>query len=231
MILATGALLAFGPASGVLAQGSINLDNSQSTGRLSIDAPGNYYGGVYGVEVWEMSGARLVPPGINGVYPIQAYNDMVSAGFKRVAIFSDQNNSSTPGIIRLGELDIPDVVPKGATVVIALAMWNDAEPTWEDAGWFGVNLRLGVLAFVNATADYTAIRAPAPPALSGWTSDLIMSIPEPSTVALAGVGAAAWLMLRRSARRTPLSRTNGRGTAAGRTGNPPNPSRPTPGEG
>ena len=42
------------------------------------------------------------------------------------ATFADQNNSSTPGIIRLGEVDMPDVTPKGANVVIALAMWNSA---------------------------------------------------------------------------------------------------------
>ena len=117
----------------------------------------------------------------------------------REATFADQNNSSTPGIIRLGELDMPDVAPYGATVVIALAMWDTAATSFYNATYNQVPPEpSGVLAFVNPTADYTAVPTPVPPALSGWTSDLVLAaIPEPSALALAGLGAAAWLLLRR----------------------------------
>lgn len=104
-------------------------------------------------------------------------------------------NSSTPGIIRLGELDMPLVAPYGATVVIALAMWDNAATSFDRQVLPGTT---GVLAFVNPTADYTAVPTPVPPGLSGWTSDLVIAaIPEPSTFALAAVGAAAWLLVRR----------------------------------
>jgi hypothetical protein len=51
LVLATAALAAFGPALGARAQGSIEIDNSLSTGRVCIGYPGNYCAGVYGVEV------------------------------------------------------------------------------------------------------------------------------------------------------------------------------------
>ena len=194
LMLATAALAAFGPALGARAQGSVVIDNSQSTGRFAYGAPGHDYGGAYGVEVWMLT-LPAVPRGINGLNnPFAAYLAMREDGLRLQATFADQNNSSTPGIIRLGEVDMPDVTPKGANVVIALAMWDSAGPTFESGalGW-------GVLAFVNPTADYTAVPAPVPPALSGWTSDLVMinPIPEPSVFALAAAAAAAWLLVRR----------------------------------
>ena len=104
--------------------------------------------------------------------------------------------AASPGIIRLSEVDMPTVVPKGATVTIALAMWDNAAPTFSKSGMGATSW--GVLAFLNPTADYTAVPTPVPPALSGWNSDLVLinPIPEPSVFALAVAGAAAWLLVR-----------------------------------
>ena len=206
LILAAAALAGMGPAVGARAQGSVELDNSQSTGWVTFDGPARYTG-LYGVEVWELN-ADVVPPGINPVNPYGSpyapvsYTDMENAGFRKEATFHDQT-MLFPGTIQLGELDMPNVAPAGANVVIALAMWGTAAPTFSDAAsvWTHGVVPLGVLAFVNPTADYTAFPTPAPPALSGWTSPLVMGTyleaPEPSTFALAGVGAAAWLLARR----------------------------------
>jgi len=207
LILAAAALAAIGPALGARAQGSIDLDNSQSTGRVAINLPGTYYQGVYGLEVWELN-ADVVPPGINRTSPWVftsapgAYANMVSAGFRKEATFRDQ--SMYGGHIGFGELDMPAVAPAGANVVIALSVWDTVAPTASGAlnAWDGGNVGAGVIAFVNPTANYTAFPTPAPPALSGWTSDLVMNVeiapaPEPSAFALAVVGAAAWLSLRR----------------------------------
>ena len=193
LVLATAALAAFGPALGARAQGSIEVDNSLSTGRVCFVYPGNYYGGPYGVEVW-MFNAPAVPPWISEEpNPLAALSGLGAAGFSLEATFEDQNMASTPGIVQLGELDMPDVTPAGARVVIALAVWNSATPAGATA--------LGVIAFMNPTADYTASPPLGPPPLSGWTEDLVMGFPvltpEPSTSALAALGVALWLLLRR----------------------------------
>jgi hypothetical protein len=127
---------------------------------------------------------------------------MESAGFRKEATFASQD--AIFGTIGLGKLDMPNVAPAGASVVIGLAVWDTAAPTFSVNAWLDGKVAAGVIAFVNPTADYTAFPTPAPPALSGWTSDLVMTvelIPEPSAFALAGVGAAVWLLLRR--RRNP----------------------------
>ncbi len=64
------------------------------------------------------------------------------------------------------------------------------------------NTRTGVVAFVNATADYTLVGGrPSPAGITGWDTsagmDLVMTaIPEPSTFALAGLGVAILWTLR-----------------------------------
>jgi len=203
-----------GPAVGARAQGSVDLDNSQSTGFAGVNGP-KAYSGVYGVEVWELN-ANVVPPGINQVNifnivdPTGFLESLEILGFRKEATFADQV-MLFPGRIRLGELDMPAVAPAGASVVIALAMWDTAAPTFSDASvaFFNGKAAVGGLAFVNPTADYTAFPKPGPPALSGWTSPLVMGTyleaPEPSTFALAGVGAAVWLSLRRHRNRRQRS--------------------------
>ncbi|MGO9200540.1 MAG: hypothetical protein ACLQM8_08370, partial [Limisphaerales bacterium] len=192
LVLAAAALAAFGPALGARAQGSIDVDNSLSTGRVCIGYPGNYYGGVYGVLVF-MLNVPAVPLGINdNPNPFNALDALGVDGFNLEATFFNENMASTPGIVQLGEVDMPDVTPAGARVVIALAIWDSA--TFHDPA-----TALGVVAFMNPTADYTASPPLGPPPLSGWTSDLVMfsPIPEPSTSALAALGVALWLLLRR----------------------------------
>ncbi|MGA2656670.1 MAG: PEP-CTERM sorting domain-containing protein [Verrucomicrobiota bacterium] len=205
LILAAAALAGMGPAVGARAQGSVELDNSQSTGWVTFDGPARYTG-LYGVEVWELN-ADVVPPGINPVNPYGSpyapvsYTDMENAGFRKEATFHDQT-MLFPGTIQLGEVDMPNVAPAGASVVIALAVWDSAAPTFSDIldAYAHGKLGAGVVAFVNPTANYTAFPKPPPPPLSGWTSDLVMTVdtvPEPSAFLLAGAGAAAWLLLRR----------------------------------
>ena len=57
LTLAIVGAAAFALAAGAFAQGSINLDNSMLANGVAIGIPGNYYGGTYGMEVWELSGS------------------------------------------------------------------------------------------------------------------------------------------------------------------------------
>jgi hypothetical protein len=181
------------------AQGSVRFDNSHSAGRLAFVAPGNPYGGVFGLEVWELN-ATTVPANINGLFPTIAYSNLVADGFKLERTFANQNNAATPGLVALGELDMFDVSPPGSTAVLALVAWTGAARDF----WSFLNNPIapacaGVLAFVNPTADFSALPAPDPPYLTGWNSDLVMvyAVPEPAVPALAALGAAAFLIFGR----------------------------------
>jgi hypothetical protein len=187
-------------ALGALAQGSVSLSNAGSAGRV-VDSAGHPYGGVFGLEVWGLDGTTipanlLQPPhDTTGLYA-----QWSADGFWLEGTFANRNNASTPGIIDLGELDMPfpAVRPAGASMIVGLWMWNTDDPSFVAAlAREPANLlAYGGVVFVNPTANYAAIPEPSPPDLSGWTSDLIMVrfVPEPSTLALAGLGATLCLL-------------------------------------
>lgn len=207
---AAAALAALGVALGAFAQGSVALDNSLSSGRLCVAttfpyAPGDAhepYGGPYGLAVYELNSATFDPNQVNNRL-FQGPGELGVVGFTLVATFAGLDNTTTPGIINLGELDMPQVNPKGSTVALGLVAWGSSESFDQYFGAGGGGLPflgpLGGVVFINQTADYTALPKPNPPALSGWSDDLVMyqEIPEPSALLLAALGAAALFPLRR----------------------------------
>jgi PEP-CTERM motif len=185
-------------ALGAFGQGSVIINNFASIGGITIDTAGNWYSGTFGMEVWMLNGTN-VPSNINSFNGVEggivsAYVNLAADGFRLEATYSGRTISSIEsGNINLGQLNMPDVSPANSQVVLALVAWNN------NAGSFSAMLssytgapRTGMVPFVNPT-----FTAPQPPvALEGWTQDLLMAIPEPSTFALAGLGSAAWLCLR-----------------------------------
>ncbi len=173
---------------GAFAQGSIQIDNSQGMYGLTIDEPGSYYTGTFGLEVWELNGTTI-PPGITPVlYPkvgaipglcgdvLNAYEALAGTGFTKEATFAGQL-ANGGAISMLPEVRMPNVWPAGSSVVIALVAWNnDAASFWQMTSTAQAETRAGIVAFVNPTADYTRLPSPAPPPLVGWTnSDLVLA--------------------------------------------------------
>jgi len=197
MIGLAAASLAFG----ALGQGTISLDNSGATGRICLDAPGNYYSGPIGLEVWELAGTT-VPSALRG--PLNG--DLADAylpdfGFRLEATFINQ--TAIGGVIKLGTVALPDVMPGGSRVVLGLLAWNTSDASIAAIPPFKP-WASGLILFVTPTGDPMSSPPVSPPSLSSsWTSDFILYsfLPEPSPVALAGIGMAFWLLLGRRHKR------------------------------
>jgi hypothetical protein len=189
-------------ALGALAQGTIDLDDSKLANGVATQTAGDYYTGTYGMEVWELSGATVIPAGINGSLPYLAYDMMVADGFTKEATFAHET-MTVPGTFVLGEITLPNVTPAGSAVVLGLAVWDTSDLSWNAMLIGRGHAIAGVIAFVNPTANPAGSGPPPVPAnLTGWTpgvGDLVMvtPLPEPSALALAGVGVAALFVLRR----------------------------------
>ena len=185
-------------ALGAFGQGSVVMNNFASVGGITVNTPGNWYSGVFGMEVWMLNGTN-VPSNINSFNGVEggivnAYANLSADGFHLEHTYSGQTISSIEsGFINLGQLDMPDVSPANSRVVLALVDWNNTAVSFSAmlSSYTGAT-RAGMVAFVNPT-----FTSPHPPvALEGWTQDLLMAIPEPSPFALAGLGCAAWLCWR-----------------------------------
>jgi len=206
-LLLTGVTLV-GFACAVFAQGNFYLNTSSDNNGVAIDSSGNYYNAPglttpnAGVEVWELNGVNnSVISAINSVpvgpgSGVTQYAMLVPDGFKLEATVTGINIQD--GVLAVAKsVAMPDVSPAGTTVTVALAIWNNATATsWANmVASAGAATRAGVLAFSQATAVLPA----APPNITTMNSqDLVMTtVPEPSTFALAGLGAAALLIFRR----------------------------------
>src|SRR5208337_280435 len=99
------------------------------------------------------------------------------------------------GVIRMG-----DVGPAGAPVVVAAAAWNTSAANWSTMlGGANSSTRAGVVAWVQPTDNYMAPGGIAPElAWGNLDQDLLMlSVPEPGALELAGLGTALVVLFRK----------------------------------
>jgi PEP-CTERM motif len=191
--LLTGIALA-GLTLAAVGQGSVAVDNQTAVGGIALDTPGNYYTGKYGLEIWAKTGAIGANiNSFNGVYGgvVTAYANLAADGYVLAATFANKTMSAPGYLINVGTATAANVSP--GMNAVAVVAWTGSAASF-NAAIYG-SARAGVYTFRNGF--YTV---PSPPTLlgDGWGStDLIMGSPEPSTFALAGLGAAMFVGLRR----------------------------------
>ena len=195
-------------AAGALAQGLVEIDNTLANGYLTVNGGGaaNGYVGAFGIEVWaapagtSTTAVNLTPA---AGYAVQAYAALSSGGFTKLATLSGTIPGSNAGGIAGLSGDIVTlpsaiVTPAGSSAVLGLAAWNSSAASMSAALNAATSTtRAGVEAFTQST---TAPSVPQGPVvgLTGMNNDLVMmTVPEPSSFALAGLGAAALLIFRR----------------------------------
>jgi hypothetical protein len=196
IVVSTLASVAF--AVGAFAQGSVTVDNTTAAGYVDINGSSGAataYSGTGSLQLWYLNGTT-VPGGINGQNGVggntTAYAALTTDGFTLANTYRSVSYAS--GGFSLAEFDIAGVNPAGANTTFAVVCWTTQ-------GAFGVGTGNGnVYAFANPTANYTALPKPAAPYLTGFTANMDMTpfaTPEPTSIAFAGMGLAAFLVGRR----------------------------------
>ena len=182
-------LLSAGAAASALAQGTVIFENSSSAGNITrIDnGVSSYVGaGTYTVALLWAPGGSLGTAQAN--FQQIALYGLATGGATSTGFFTDSATVTTPS-----------TQTPGTVGVFEVEGWTGNYTSYAAAVAGGASVRVGLSAeFLNGTGN------PNPPGLppvqtTGWDGNLIMvsPAPEPGTLALGGLGAAALLYFRR----------------------------------
>jgi hypothetical protein len=204
-----------GNANGFVATSGASSDASSSTAGYVQQTPN------FTVELWALSGPASTTAGLVGLdaYGYLNPGNLVSDGFSQVALVSGtgggfttsgNNVAGTAGAFgAFQNAAVPGTV--SGNTVLAVVAWTGAFSTFASADVTGDNL--GILVFVSAigpasptpssgdiSTGWNSLQNSPLSAANGGAEDLVMTpvvTPEPTTLALAGLGGAALLAFRR----------------------------------
>jgi hypothetical protein len=163
----------------VSAQGTINFQSASTAAYVTINAPGNPVGAGYIASLH--GGASGANEGglsqLGGTAAVTGGSGLIIGGGTRT-------NSAVAG---------------GATGAFQVRAWTSASgATYDAAVASGSGFAGKTAVFEQPTGNPTATPPGTPAFLTGWNTPLIVTpIPEPATIALAGLGVASLLIFRR----------------------------------
>jgi hypothetical protein len=213
-LLTIAALL--GVASLSYGQGYVSFVNSSST-RFSTNAPGNTAGngftavgpGTAGMFYFELFAApstqntisSTTDPTLNGWTAVHSATNTPSGG--RLSGLAEDGGAASqiPGFANGSTADFAVVgwsASIGTTWAEAQTWWNNGNPLSTASGYFGINTSVANdIQLAPSGGPYPTLFDPvASGFMHGWGLSSY-AVPEPSTFALAGLGAAAMLIFRR----------------------------------
>jgi hypothetical protein len=188
--LLLSAIVASAATVGVYAQGTINVDNSNNgntspsaaSGGLVFLQTGNaapvLYGQNFSVEVFGGASAGSLSP----IVTLTGANQVDNFGG---GVFVDPNG---------GTYAVPGVALSG-TATLEVEAWTGNFTSYAAASAQGSGAAFGEVIFQNATGGGGT--PPGTPVDLVGMPALVLTTPEPSTIALGGLGAAALMLFRR----------------------------------
>jgi hypothetical protein len=204
-ILTTIALA--GVACGAFAQGTVLFDNNDAglvtlltSSGAAVDAIGA--GANPGGAVWHV--ALLFSPTAGGGIAQSALTDIAdytpsataNPGIDGAGFFQDTSAGKEVTITAA-------TTTPGASGTFEVVSWLGTATTWAGALAGGATYETqgaNLVEFTSVTANPTAIPPGLPKSINatGWNGDAILTpVPEPTTIALGGLGAAALMLFRR----------------------------------
>ena len=180
-------IISVGAVANALAQGTVVFESSFSTGNITLDSSAGAYAAAGSYTV-----ALLWAPGNTLGLPQNA--------FTQIATYGPAGTST--GYFFAGTVTTPNGTAPGATAVFEVQAWQGNYANFAAALAVGGGEHIAQSAeFLNATGG--AGTPPGAPAYldiqngGGWDGNLILVVPEPGTLAIAGLGVGAWLYFRR----------------------------------
>jgi hypothetical protein len=180
-------------AASALAQGTVNFANNSSTLVKLQDGTSVPKDGGFVQLLWAPSGTAAT-----AWNPTQTLTQWLAANQNWNAV-PDVKAMLSPGRFIGGTLSLPTAAP-GAPVQAAVAGWSGNYTSFDLAQASGVAQIAITPSFALNTGNPTTTPPGTPNPLTtatGFTGVNLVVVPEPSTLALAGLGAAALLIFRR----------------------------------